>query len=649
MKRNKIIYFSGLLALLTACQANDETVTPDTALEISSITPTIAVDNQSLTRAAEPKMLGVGRTAFQAGDEVVLTTIRRSQDALEPFTYSNIPYAYNDTWKRTTTDPEKIYWTDVTSYHTFAGYSLPSENYYWVLPTANTTEPYQGELGYGMDSDKPVDFSSGNDAIIAKDLLISYSDSVKAVAGSTTTAVGFTHALSNVCIVVNIKNFATGDNVLDADVDVTDMTILNQPCKFKWSGYSKELSTLNCDDSNGQTKRNIKLWRKSTSGSGAGKTFTFYGLTTPQDAAYLAYDANNSSFEFDFKVKYRDVDDGGNYVTHNYHGIKSGVLFNSGKTTTINVALSHSGEKMHIDVNYSNWNLVPTPDLGVLRKKSTYMTMNVDNTAIKTHSQVDNIDDAIWLYESNNVVKDVYGNDGTSAATAFRITSALQMLAFAKEVNRDYDFTGKYVRLDADITMQSSATASDYVWKGIGERGNEFNGTFLGGDRYINRLNGSPLFVKLGGDACVEQLHITAVGNVTNGTLAGTNAGIIGGCKVIDDVTLSGDGAGALVGTNTGTIHASYYTGAGNLVGTNSDGDKTGTIVGCYQASDITSFTKEFLTNFIDGTDGENPTNGLNDDLNAFYSNESNSKKFRTQFNYTFTPGNYPTVKVVTE
>jgi hypothetical protein len=194
--------------------------------------------------------------------------------------------------------------------------------------------------------------------------------------------------------------------------------------------------------------------------------------------------------------------------------------------------------------------------------------------------------------------------------------------------------------------MQSSATASDYVWKGIGEGGKEFKGTFLGGDRYINRLNGSPLFVKLGSNACVEQLHITAIGNVTNGTLAGTNAGIIGGCKVIDDVTLSGEGAGALVGTNTGTIHASYYTGTGNLVGANSDGDKTGNIVGCYQASDITSFTKEFLTNFIDGTDGENPTNGLNDDLNAFYSNESNSKKFRTKFNYTFTPGNYPTVFV---
>ena len=114
------------------------------------------------------------------------------------------------------------------------------------------------------------------------------------------------------------------------DIDVTDMTILNQPCKFKWSGYSKELSTLNCDDSNGQTKRNIKLWRKSTSGSGAGKTFTFYGLTTPQDAAYLAYDANNSSFEFDFKVGAEDntldmILDGGWEISFRIHNASSSI------------------------------------------------------------------------------------------------------------------------------------------------------------------------------------------------------------------------------------------------------------------------------------------------------------------------------------
>ena len=459
----------------------------------------------------------------------------------------------------------------------------------------------------------------------AEDLLLNFNANTKAETGGLSTKVSFAHALSQVRVVVDIDDYAAGD--IDKQLTVANMVIQQQPTKFTWTAQGTNIDLV----STGQSYKDIKLFQSG---------FTFYGLTTPH--------LDNVDFSFD--VTYPKALNPSETVTKTYKGTFENVQFYSGKCTTLTITLNHRNEQMYMSVTYNDWNLVPTPDLGVLRKKSTYMTMNVDNTAIKTHSQVDNIDDAIWLYESNNVVKDVYGNDGTSAATAFRITSALQMLAFAKEVNSGYKFEGKYVRLDADITMQSSATAEDYQWKGIGEGSNVFNGTFLGGDRYINRLNGSPLFVKLGEDACVEQLHITAIGNVTNGTLAGTNAGIIGGCKVIDDVTLSDEGAGALVGTNasTGVIHACYYTGTGNLVG-NQTAENHGTIVGCYQASDITSFTKEFLTNFIDGTDGENPTNGLNDDLNAFYSNESNSKKIRTKFNYTFTPGNYPTVKVVTE
>ena len=178
-------------------------------------------------------------------------------------------------------------------------------------------------------------------------------------------------------------------------------------------------------------------------------------------------------------------------------------------------------------------------------------------------------------------------------------------------------------------------------WIGIGDANDAkkvFQGTFLGGDRYINRLSGSPLFVKLGEDACVEQLHITAIGNVTNGTLAGTNAGIIGGCKVIDDVTLSGEGGGALVGTNasTGVIHACYYTGDGDLVG-NQKATDHGTIVGCYQAGQISSFTNSTLSSFVAD---------LNSQLTTWYSDTSNSGKFKSKFQFTYTIGNYPTVQV---
>ena len=605
MKHNHIFHFLAVV-LLSACQANDEAIVPDAALEIRGITAAIDGDNVAATRATDETTVTVGRAAFAASDKIVFTEIRRTNSPLKEFTYKNIRYLYDGkSWARTEVESgkEKIYWTDGASAHTFVGYSLPSSDY----PFDNGDGTYAGELG--RDFTTAIDFSTGNDVMKAEDLLLNFNANTKAETGGLSTKVSFAHALSQVRVVVDIDDYAAGD--IDKQLTVANMVIKKQPTKFTWTAQGTNIDLV----ATGQSYKDIKLFQSG---------FTFYGLTTPH--------LDNVDFSFD--VTYPKALNPSETVTKTYKGTFENVQFYSGKCTTLTITLNHRNEQMYMSVTYNDWNLVPTPDLGVLRKKSTYMTMNVDNTAIKTHSQVDNIDDAIWLYESNNVVKDVYGNDGTSAATAFRITSALQMLAFAKEVKNGNTFEERFVRLDADITMQSSATASDYVWKGIGEVGKEFNGTFLGGDRYINRLNGSPLFVKLGSNACVEQLHITAIGNVTNGTLAGTNAGIIGGCKVIDDVTLSGTPAGALVGTNTGTIHASYYTGAGNLVGTNNDGDKTGTIVGCYQASDITSFTNSTLTTFV---------SNLNSSLNKWY--VDNSFK-RTQFNYTFTPGNYPTVFV---
>ena len=199
------------------------------------------------------------------------------------------------------------------------------------------------------------------------------------------------------------------------------------------------------------------------------------------------------------------------------------------------------------------------------------------------------------------------------------------------------DFKDKFIRLDADITMQASTaktSAEDstsnvkpVVWIGIGDADHAFNGTFLGGDRYINRLNGSPLFVKLGENALVEQLHITSIGSITGGgALADSNEGVIGGCKVIDDVITTG---GALVGTNTGTVYASYYTGEANtipLVGTNN-----GKMVGCYQSKDITSFDESLLVNLVER---------LNNELTAWYMDSS-----CTQFFFVYLTASYPTVQ----
>jgi YD repeat-containing protein len=579
----------------------------------------------------------VGRTAFADGNVIVFTTIKRTKYPLDNFTYSNIQYSYNGSgWARssngTTNDPEKIYWSDVTSAHTFTGFCLPSSSYYWQTVTTDNIVTYKGDLGYGVDDKGTIDFSTDNESIIDEDLLVSHSKNVKPETGGASAQVDFKHALSNVCVVVNVTGFAT--NSLDKKVDVTDMVILNQPCVFTWGADTTTLSTFNVTDTSNNKIKNIKLLRKSVSGENEDKTFVFYGLTTPQNADYRKINGNSDKLSFKFTVTYPNAIDNTQTDTHTYQGtVSDEVLFNSGKCTTINVSLNHKNEKMLVDVNYTDWNYVSTPDLGELRKKSTYMTLTKDDVKIHSTDGV-TIDNATWLYTNGNEVYDVYGNDGNTAATAYRITSAAQMLAFAQEVNNAYTFKDKYVRLDADITMQKSATATGYSWIGIGDANNAFQGTFLGGDRYINRLYGSPLFVNLGAYACVEQLYITAIGEVSTGALAGTNAGIIGGCKVIDDVTLSGTTAGALVGTNssTGTIHACYYTGEGNLIGTDS-----GTTKGCYQANQLTSLTNSALSTLV---------TTFNTNLTTWYSDTSNSGKFKSKFQFTYTIGNYPTVQV---
>lgn len=638
MKLHKLLSLTVALSLLVACDTNDEALVPDEALQINGITATLS-STQSATRAETT--LGVGRTAFADGDVIVFTTIKRTKYSLENFTYGNIQYSYNGSgWARssngTTNDPEKIYWSDVTSAHTFTGYCLPSSSYYWQTVTTDNIVTYKGELGYGVDAKGTIDFSTGNESIINEDLLVSHSKNVKPETGGASAQVDFKHALSNVCVVVNVTGFAT--NSLDKKVDVTDMVILNQPCVFTWGADTTTLSTFNVTDTSNNKIKNIKLLRKSVSGENEDKTFVFYGLTTPQNADYRKINGNSDKLSFKFTVTYPNAIDTTQTDTHTYQGtVSDEVLFNSGKCTTINVSLNHKNEKMLVDVNYTDWNYVSTPDLGELRKKSTYMTLTKDDVKIHSTDGV-TIDNATWLYTNGNEVYDVYGNDGNTAATAYRITSAAQMLAFAQEVNNAYTFKDKYVRLDADITMQKSATATGYSWIGIGDANDAnkvFQGTFLGGDRYINRLSGSPLFVNLGEKACVEQLYITAIGEVSTGALAGTNAGIIGGCKVIDDVTFAdGSTAGALVGSSTGTIHACYYTGEGNLIGTDS-----GTTIGCYQANQLTSLTNSALSTLV---------STLNTNITTWYGDTSNSGKFKTKFQYTYTIGNYPTVEVTT-
>ena len=612
---SKLLLFVETLIVLTACTSADEDMfTPDDALEIKGIHPTIG-GNRAVTRAAADvsgPSVNIGRTAFVDNDKIVFTSIKRTNSPINKFTYSGIHYKLNGTsWKRDTDEgPEKIYWSDNKSEHTFIGYSLPVKEGYEF----DKTTSYQGQIS-------TTAFSKA-EYIAAEDLLLCHSLNTEVGASGIAANVYFAHALSCMRVVVDITEYGT--TAKDTKVNVSNMVIKSQPTQFTWNEKGTAVEQI---ENSKQT--DIVLWDSIPGGKdsdkGKSKSFVFYGLTVPHDG----------SVDFEFKVKYSEND-----AEKTYKGSFETVKFESALCTTLNISLNHRNEVIETDVEYNDWKLVISPDIGELRKKSTFMEMEMKNVTISADKNA-TADDATWLYNDGGTIKDVYGNLGTED-DPYIIKSAEQMLSFAKEVNSDngVDFTKKFIRLDADITMQAStaktnveaetSTIKPVTWPGIGTDSRSFNGTFLGGDRYINRLGGNSLFVSLGEKAVVEQLHITTVGTIDGGgALADSNAGIVGGCKVIDDVNTTG---GALVGTNSGTIHACYYTGSNDvpLVGTNSEG---GIVVGCYVANEIPSS--------FHGV--ENKVTQLNKDLEKWYN--ENTGKYKSQFKFVHSPGNYPTVE----
>ncbi len=600
-------------------------------------------------------------------------------------------------WTRDADDggPERIYWTDAVNPHTFIAYSIPqSYGEFWKPYKFTQTEegktvtktyyigsigdPNKPGLGQTTGDEKPdsIDFTPDgvdtarvnnvlqyyNKKLEHEDVVIAYDEELLAEPGGSVALVKFYHALSSIRVIVNISGFSASSEAADNNAVVSNMRLLHQPTMYVWMQANAEAQPLrasregatvtdqqmvnmaykgNKDESGPDfdQRKNIKLWipRPEGSGSKQSKTFTFYGITTPQPQDYMttlkdAGDQVNTKTQLSFDVTYPNPLNPSTTVTRPYTATIDDVYYRAGYNTTINISLNHKNEEMTVGAEYESWQFVSTPDQSTLRKNSTFLqdTTRYVTVAGKEIQMVTLVgepnataDDATWLYDTgetdtdgNPIIKDIYGHTGNSVTDAYQISTAYQLVSFAYEVKHGNngegrDFKGKYVRLDADLTLQatSAKTKEEVVivegnteeynssdtpwaidWMGIGDATHAFNGTFLGGNRYIYRLKGSPLFVSLGKDAKIEQLNVSAIviGNeqeqtakaaVSGGGLfAETNAGLICASQVLDNISLSAETAGAFVGQNTadGRIYCCYHIGTtqgtanvGGLVGRN--------------------------------------------------------------------------------
>lgn len=609
---------------LVACGDDGDLVLPN----IQDVVPLAGIDAEvysgASTRApALDKDNHVGRSVFVSADQMVLTSIKRTQNPVTKFSYKGIVYDYlveeeqtSGSWNRdenkgwTEADPNtvplRIYWSDAASEHTYIGYSLPKpiDTFSWT----ETDGTYTGKLrsANSTTGETPATFidHTTNEKIIQDDLLLTYDKAKLAEPGGSVAKIYFYHALANVRVIVNISGFSASDQHDDVKSNVHDMVLKEMPIDYQWNQTSAGVTALP-----NSTKMDTHMWipRQDGTGTGVGKQFTFYALAVPRKGVTQA---------ISFMVTYPNPMKPNEVLTNTYTTSISGIEYRAGFCTTINITLNHQNEDITVGAEYMDWQYVETPDQSELKKNSTMLSADMlsrDNFTIAGDDKA-TADDATWLYidgtdaGGNPILKDIYGNDGTRQKP-FSIETAQQLVSFAHEVKKGRTFEGQYVKLDADIVLQPrlNVDASKAVeWCGIGDDiGDDthvFNGTFLGEGRTIRHLHGSPFFDKLGAQAIVERLNFSDVievdgqGIVANessaliaavyangtirqsapkegesterysGSLVGTvnrDGGLIS-CAHVGDVEAyaTGEGAiGGLVGYNQGLLLSCYHSG----------------------------------------------------------------------------------------
>lgn len=628
----KKIYYIFSILLLASCSSDNLSLTggqDGDAVEIKEIKAYVD-GGGAVTRAT---VLGdtVGRKDFNENDLITYTEIKRTENPITSFTYVNgIEYkrSAENSWYRTNNNPERIYWSDARSEHTFKGYGCPqgdnnpATDFDWNMredgagilktyfgsignpkATVNDTIDYTNEPLTDADNTaekKDARYKTGNEKICKDDILLACNTHQTADAGGQVATIKFYHGLCNVRVIVNISGFSASADAADSKSKVTGLVLKDMLTMYKWNQTDTTTMALiegdqvALDDIYGtgavawnQTK-DVKTWIRHPEGKGTGqsKTFTFYALAVP---------TTDKTQQISFSVTYPDpMNPVTKEKTVKYQARIEGIDYRAGYCTTIHISLNHKNDKMTIGAEYLDWEFIETPDQTSLKKNSTMLTSDMLTRANYTIASDDKSrDDATWLFidhTDGDKVKDIYGNDGT-VGKPYIISTAQQLVSFMAEVNSGRDFVHQFVKLDADITLQPdikipTTTTTDsngneitvintsklITWPGIGTSTNKFAGFFLGDNRNINNLYGHPFFNEIGENAVVNKVNFSNIVEVQGaGVIANINNGLICGCNV--------DGNVAQNTAISGPNGASY---CGSFVGINNS-----FIVGCTHKGEV--------------------------------------------------------------
>lgn len=504
-----------LLALLCAACAEDDALSTDgrNAVPLAGIQTEIEGGMTSRAPALDKERY-VGRSAFKNKDQMVLTSVQRTDLPIPSFSYKGVVYDYevgqgqtSGGWNRDDSKgetketpprlPSRIYWSDAQNPHTFIGYSVPQQPteqvFDWNMRLCYETgaagnqvgvDVYYGSLGNPLEADTPIDHTDSIN-IVHDDLLLTYDDQKLAETGGSVARLYFKHGLAMARVIVNISGFTASSESADARTIVSDMTLKNMFTMYKWRQGSAGVQTLTegtdqekLDDIYGadavryDQRKDTKAWipYPDGKGTGIGKQFVFYALAVP---AQLEADV----LKMQFTVHYQDpmepwIDPATqlqpNMKQHVYTAVMpQSVEFRAGHCTTIHISLNHSNEEITMGAEYMDWQYIETPDQSELKKKKNMLTADMlerTNFTILGDPKA-NEDDATWLYlnKTTQKIQDIYGNDG-SREHPFLISTAQELVSFAHEVKGDGRQSVTYTDLDGiSHTLSSGQPVFDFT------------------------------------------------------------------------------------------------------------------------------------------------------------------------------------------
>ena len=220
-----------------------------------------------------------------------------------------------------------------------------------------------------------------------------------------------------------------------------------------------------------------------------------------------------------------------------------------------------------------------------LAAAETYFEGYISNNSLAQYLELTDSGWQSWAVEDGKLVpggeitptpESPFASGDGSEAAPYVIATEAQLRAFAESVNKGTDYSGKYVKLNDDITLSGDWAPIGYSTEAVFDgsfdgRGHSVTGVTVGTDAAPATYTQAGFFGYLGGNAIVSNLNLKNVSIYVKapegerayaGALAATSGVLVDGCSATGSVAVHTVDqyayAGGLIANQRGTVANSW-------------------------------------------------------------------------------------------